>query len=187
MTAVTDIVKTTGVEYNKLRYITLTYHIKYKLSQVTMDINTYIDKTLDIDPYSKDIDGKKDPKEFFVYLLESSVKGSTYIGATVNLNRRLRQHNKEIKGGATYTGSKVSRGETWHRVCYVSGFPEWRTALQFEWRWKQISRKIDKQTFKKPIERRMEALKILLSLDKATAKSIPYNEWSTNPNVVYES
>lgn len=133
------------------------------------------------------IDDNKDDKQFFVYLLESSIKGATYVGATVNLNRRLRQHNKEIKGGAKYTGSKVSNGETWRRVCYVSGFPEWRTALQFEWRWKQISRKVDKRLFKKPIQRRMEALQILLSLEKATSSSIPYTEWSFRPSVVYET
>jgi len=133
------------------------------------------------------IDDNKDDKQFFVYLLESSIKGATYVGATVNLNRRLRQHNKEIKGGANYTGSKVSNGETWRRVCYVSGFPEWRTALQFEWRWKQISRKVDKRLFKKPIQRRMEALQILLSLEKATSSSIPYKEWSIRPCVVYET
>ena len=133
------------------------------------------------------IDDNKDDKQFFVYLLESSVKGATYLGATVDLNRRLRQHNKEIKGGANYTGSKVSNGETWRRVCYVSGFPEWRTALQFEWRWKQISRKVDKRLFKKPIQRRMEALQILLSLEKATSSSIPYKEWSVSPCVVYET
>ncbi|NDE19905.1 MAG: hypothetical protein EB000_05660, partial [Alphaproteobacteria bacterium] len=33
----------------------------------------------------------------FVYLLESSDK-ATYVGATVDVDRRLRQHNKEIKG-----------------------------------------------------------------------------------------
>jgi len=125
-------------------------------------------------------------KQCFVYLLESSIKGATYVGATIDLNRRLRQHNKEIKGGANYTGSKVSNGETWRRVCYVSGFPDWRTALQFEWRWKQLSRKIDKRLFKKPLEKRMEALKILLSLDKPTNSAIPYEEWVTKPFITYE-
>ena len=33
---------------------------------------------------------------FFVYLLLSS-DNFTYVGATVDLDRRLRQHNKEIK------------------------------------------------------------------------------------------
>jgi len=34
---------------------------------------------------------------FYVYLLQSTL-GSTYVGATINLDHRLRQHNKEIKG-----------------------------------------------------------------------------------------
>ena len=41
----------------------------------------------------------------FVYLLESSDK-ATYVGATVDLNRRLRQHNCELKGGAIATKKK---------------------------------------------------------------------------------
>lgn len=57
----------------------------------------------------------------FVYLLVSS-DGATYVGATVDLDRRLRQHNKEIKGGAHATGTKVSKGETWERALHVKGF-----------------------------------------------------------------
>ena len=37
----------------------------------------------------------------FVYLLQ--YKNNTYVGATVDVNRRLRQHNCEIKGGAMGT------------------------------------------------------------------------------------
>ena len=77
---------------------------------------------------------------FFVYLLLAS-DNSTYVGATVDLERRLRQHNKELKGGATATGTKVDKGETWIRAAYVEGFPDWQAALQFEWRWKQLYRK----------------------------------------------
>ena len=76
----------------------------------------------------------------FVYLLVST-KGNTYVGATIDLNRRLRQHNKEIKGGAHATGIKVAQGESWVRAAHVSGFPDWQAALQFEWRWKHLSRK----------------------------------------------
>jgi len=78
---------------------------------------------------------------YYVYLLECS-DGATYVGATIDLERRLRQHNKEIKGGAHATSIKVNQGKIWHRVCYVSGFPTWQCALQFEWRWKQLSRRI---------------------------------------------
>lgn len=46
----------------------------------------------------------------FVYFIQST-NGSTYIGATVNLDKRIRQHNKEIKGGATATSIKVEAGQ----------------------------------------------------------------------------
>jgi structure-specific endonuclease subunit SLX1 len=122
---------------------------------------------------------------FFVYFIEST-NGSTYIGATVNLDKRIRQHNKEIKGGATATSIKVSNGEVWSYVCYVENFPAWTEALKFEWRWKQISRIIQKTNpTQKPIERRMEALEKLLKLEKSTTKAEPYNTWEIPPNVVY--
>ena len=121
---------------------------------------------------------------FFVYLLEST-RGTTYVGATVNLDRRLRQHNKEISGGAHATGARVARGETWRRACHVTGFPTWQAALQFEWRWKQLTRKV-KKTNKKPIEKRLIALKQLLSLERPTSNAIKYSEWTVHPNIVFE-
>lgn len=120
----------------------------------------------------------------FVYLLIST-KGNSYIGATVDLNRRLRQHNKEIKGGAHATGIKVSQGEKWTRVAHVSGFPNWQSALQFEWRWKHLSRKYSIPI--PPLERRMLALKELLELPRSTSKALPYSEWDTPPQVHIET
>ena len=119
----------------------------------------------------------------FVYLLECS-DNATYVGSTVNLDRRLRQHNKEIKGGAHATGAKVTKGETWHRVCHVKGFPDWPAALQFEWRWKQLSRKLPQSMF--PLERRKKALEQLLSLERPTSKALAYSEWNEPPEVVWE-
>jgi structure-specific endonuclease subunit SLX1 len=120
---------------------------------------------------------------WFVYLLECS-NNSTYVGATVDLDHRLRQHNCEIKGGAVATSSKVKAGEVWKRACHVSGFPSWSAALQFEWRWKQLSRKFPAKMF--PLERRIKALIQLLKLDKPTSKSVPYSEWTTKPEVIFE-
>ena len=121
----------------------------------------------------------------FVYFIKST-NGSTYIGATVNLDKRIRQHNKEIKGGATATSIKVEAGQVWSYVCYVENFPSWNEALKFEWRWKQISRQIQKsKPTQKPIERRLEALKTLLSLDKPTSKAMAYSEWEKLPNIIY--
>ena len=120
---------------------------------------------------------------FFVYLLLST-DNSTYVGATIDLNRRLRQHNKEIKGGAFATGAKVEQGEIWIRAAHVEGFPDWQSALQFEWRWKQLTRKINVKC--SPLERRMIALNQLLELDRPTSKAKPYSEWSQFPQVILE-
>jgi structure-specific endonuclease subunit SLX1 len=122
-------------------------------------------------------------KPSYVYLLVSS-DDATYVGATVDLEHRLRQHNKEIKGGAHATSIKVMKGEIWTRACHVSGFPTWQAALQFEWRWKQLSRKISLKMF--PLERRIKALKQLLALEKSTSAAIPYDEWPTPPEVHLE-
>jgi structure-specific endonuclease subunit SLX1 len=126
----------------------------------------------------------KTEKPSYVYLLESS-SGATYVGATVDPDRRLRQHNHEISGGAYATGSKVAVGEIWERVCYISGFPSWSAALQFEWRFKQISRKLPKKMV--PYQRRMVALKTLLGLERPTTKAVAYSEWPSPPEIHWEN
>lgn len=136
------------------------------------------------DPITEEVvEGRPADSECFVYLLVAS-DGATYVGATVDLNRRLRQHNKEIKGGAHATGARVSKGEQWIRAAHVSGFPSWQAALQFEWRWKQITRKINGNML--PLKRRLLALNTLLALDRPTTKAIPYSEWPMPPCVNME-
>ena len=194
------------------------------------------------DLFSKVIQ-KLEMKQSYVYLLESSDK-SSYVGATKDLSRRLRQHNREVKGGAMLTGLKVYSGQTWTRLCYVSGFPNWREALRFEWSWKwhskakKILRDITKNkpkpdhdttiekakvqnpetnrwitvggaTYRKlvlegkidgvlpemtiyrlsPLQRRMLALKQLMTLDRSTKKSMPFSQWSNKvgPVITWES
>ena len=112
---------------------------------------------------------------YFVYFLVSD-SNATYIGATVDLDHRLRQHNGEIKGGAHATSMKVAQGQLWQRYCHIAGFPDWSAALQFEWRWKQLSRtKFPKNMH--PVERRIRALKMLLELERPTTKALAYKEW----------
>ena len=119
----------------------------------------------------------------YVYLLVC--ESATYVGATVDLNRRLRQHNKEIVGGAVYTSRKVKQGLVWTRHCYVSGFPDWQATLQFEWRWKQLTRKLSSTI--PPLERRMIALQELLALPQSTSKAKPFAEWPAPPQVHMEN
>jgi predicted GIY-YIG superfamily endonuclease len=76
---------------------------------------------------------------FYVYCLATVQEPiQTYIGATVDLDRRLAQHNREQSGGARATG--VREGD-WYRVCAVEGFDTWKGALSFEWHWKWYSKK----------------------------------------------
>jgi structure-specific endonuclease subunit SLX1 len=112
-------------------------------------------------------------KPWYVYLLLSST-GATYVGATVDPDRRLRQHNKEIVGGARATGARVAGGETWRRVCLVSGFPDERAALQFEWMWKHLSRS---QKARAPLDRRRGALGALIASGRSSSTSVPFAEW----------
>jgi structure-specific endonuclease subunit SLX1 len=121
----------------------------------------------------------------FVYVLESTDR-ATYVGATVDLDHRLRQHNGELVGGARATHRRIMEGNAWERVCHVRGFPDWRTALQFEWALKFYSRKYPKKML--PLERRMKGLRQLMSLERSTSKSIPYSTYPEGgPQIVWES
>jgi predicted GIY-YIG superfamily endonuclease len=104
----------------------------------------------------------------------------TYIGATVNPDRRLRQHNQEISGGAHATGKRVRQGHTWKRACVLENIPEWRSALQIEWKWKQLGRTKYKH-IANPLMRRMHSLKYLLSCEKPTKNSIPFDAYPDGP------
>jgi hypothetical protein len=73
----------------------------------------------------------------------------------------------------------VGQGQIWKVACYVSGFPTWQAALQFEWRLKQLTRKLTIQ--ENPLERRFKALDALLALERSTSKAIPYSEWPSPP------
>ena len=137
--------------------------------------------------YNETGENKNENKKYYVYILESSDCKATYVGATVDLNHRLRQHNKELAGGAHATSVKVAQGCTWNRICFIQGFPDWPAALQFEWRLKQISRMLLKTNkADAPIQRRIQALHQLLSLDKPTTKAIPYSNWPSPPEIVWE-
>lgn len=122
----------------------------------------------------------------YCYLLYTD-SNQTYVGATVDPDRRLRQHNKEISGGARATGIRVEQGLIWKRACYITNIPEWRSALQIEWRWKQLGRTQFKH-IKNPIDRRLYSLKKLLSLEKPTEKGIPYEAYPSGPpSIIWDS
>jgi len=91
----------------------------------------------------------------------------SYVGITNNLNKRIRQHNQIIKGGAKYTSLINSIMKTnWHYGCYIDGFKNKIDALRFEWALKHV-----KPKNKTGIINRMNKLITLLNKEKWTSKS----------------
>lgn|GEM_PF-828032 len=72
----------------------------------------------------------KTTSDHLCYILKSIVTGRIYIGYTVDFDRRLRQHNGEIVGGA----KKTQKGRPWIPVCLIKGFYEKSSAMRFEYR-----------------------------------------------------
>ena len=94
--------------------------------------------------------------------MNANSKQRTYVGITNNMNRRLRQHNGELVGGAKAT--RISR--PWDVWITVEGFPTQTSSLQFEWMWKHMAPK--KSHGKKA---RITKLRDLLNKEQWTAKS----------------
>jgi len=75
---------------------------------------------------------------WYNYIIFNVNSTKTYVGSTVNITRRFRQHNGEIKGGAKYT-----RGGKWEPYIILADLLHTKnTALSYEWHLKRESKKI---------------------------------------------
>ena len=76
-----------------------------------------------------------------VYILRNRQSNKVYVGWTVNPNRRIRQHNGLIKGGAKRTSVKAKQCERgqWYFGAHITGFVTRNQALSFE-KYMQIRR-----------------------------------------------
>ena len=99
----------------------------------------------------------------FCYILINETKTHTYVGYTVSPQKRLRQHNGEIKGGARFTSR---HGRAWSFVAIVAcpAFDNKR-ALSLEWHMKPHGRRRS-TSFSDPVARRIDLLKNALNLPK---------------------
>jgi predicted GIY-YIG superfamily endonuclease len=94
---------------------------------------------------------------YIVYLLKNSKNKYTYVGITNNPERRIRQHNGEIKGGARMTHNKKEDG-IWFYYGFILGLDK-ITALSIE---KKIH--IHSRRFKgsNPLEKRINCINNIL-------------------------
>jgi predicted GIY-YIG superfamily endonuclease len=117
-------------------------------------------------------DANEGKKNHYCYILRNNYephKNRTYNGYTVNPNRRIRQHNQEIKGGAKYT--KKWGNKSWEIYALLKGFPDHINALQCEWRIKHPTKKrIRSNKYNSP-SGRITGLNEILQVDRWTLQS----------------
>ena len=109
-------------------------------------------------------------KKYVVYVLVNTSHNKTYIGITNKPERRIRQHNGELVGGAKYTTSNKAEGE-WKFYGFIRNLDK-HTSLSLEKKIKIRSRKVSGT----PIEKRLKAIGSLLN---------EYNEIN-NTNLTFE-
>ena len=111
--------------------------------------------------------------KFYCYIIANndcnskSSRQRTYNGYTVNLKRRLRQHNGEIKGGAKAT--RTQHGG-WYYIAILT-CPQWTAvrAMQHEWTIKYPTRHKPRPAIYQGPLGRIHSLKLVCD-------QIPYNE-----------
>ena len=95
---------------------------------------------------------------YLVYLLINTSNNCTYIGMTNNIERRIRQHNSDLVGGAKYTKNKKGEGE-WLIYGTINNLNK-NIALSIE---KKIQKRSRKSIGKTPLERRLNCITQVLN------------------------
>ena len=92
-----------------------------------------------------------------LYLLTNTDNNKTYLGVTVDINRRIKQHNGILSGGAKYTTSNIGKGE-WILHAIVNNLDKSK-ALSYE---RIIKNKRRKGRGKTPLERRIYLMNLVV-------------------------
>ena len=93
--------------------------------------------------------------DYIIYLLINEKDNCTYVGITNNPERRIRQHNCEISGGAKYTTMKKC---TWKYYGFILGCEKCES-LSIEKKIHIHSRKTKGNT---PLEKRINCINNIL-------------------------
>jgi len=107
--------------------------------------------------------------DYIVYLLTHSTSNKTYIGITNNPEKRIRMHNKEIKGGSKYTIFNKEDGK-WDYYGFILNLTK-SMALSIE---KKIHIHSKKSIGKTPLDKRLNYIKKLLDQDEYKLNGIEF-------------
>lgn len=132
---------------------------------------------------------KTSNNKYYCYIIRSTnpaFSNSTYNGSTNNLNRRLRQHNGEIVGGAKATKGKGP----WVYIAIWEGFGTHKEALSCEWRIKHPTNTRKRPPQYNGVVGRIKSLNLLTGLDCWTKQSTGMEcgleyELFVNENLIY--
>jgi len=107
----------------------------------------------------------------YMIITKKNNKYYNYIGYTNNPNRRIRQHNQLIKGGAKATKKYTD----WEFLFIIQGYKTKNEALSCEWKLKHPNNK-----YKSSIKSRLENLTNLFTINnKFTSKCKPIHKNDT--------
>lgn len=107
----------------------------------------------------------------YMYCIYNRNTNCSYVGVTNDLQKRIRQHNGEIKGGARYTRSKRGKGK-W-KYAFVVAFATRQDALRVEWKMHHIR---GEGSYDGANRRFYVFLKLVCSTKKATSTSKNWSE-----------
>jgi predicted GIY-YIG superfamily endonuclease len=114
---------------------------------------------------------------WYCYILTNTTerdKNRTYIGYTNNIERRIRQHNQELVGGARYTHKFGNK--SWEIYALVYGLPNKINALSLEWKLKHPDGKRRSASKYNGPNGRIIGLSEILKMDKWTNNSTILND-----------
>lgn len=117
----------------------------------------------------------------YCYILYNDVNQKTYNGYTVNLERRLRQHNGELSGGAKYT----TRAKVQWKFLAIVECPEDMSksdALALEWMIRYPTRRKPRPAEFNGPKGRIKGLELALQYDRWKDKSfkVTYTKFDEN-------
>mgnify|MGYP000961088021 FL=1 len=95
---------------------------------------------------------------YCVYLLVNTNNNKTYIGITNNINKRIKQHNNILSGGAKYTTMNIDNSK-WIYYGFIHNLKK-NISLHLEKKIKNISKKNSGS----PLERRINAINYSINL-----------------------